>query len=180
MRTVRELFDMLNGMRGQAMNQAGYGPPGMPPTWSYGDGGSYGEEGPYGDGGGYGQGASSGKRWIRDRRYESRSDDLGQGVADAVLGLAGNLAARKIGKRMRRVFEERIAPVLEAQAEKAQRDWDQSAADQDAIVERYPDLRGCLRDQVLFLAGGTQVVPISDIRLPVTLHQADALVARLR
>lgn len=181
---MRELFDMLNGMRGQAMGQPGYGPtPRMAPP-------------------------SSGKDTFVDRRYDGGTGfggDIGQGIADAVAGLAGNMMARKIGKRMRRAYEERIGPAMQARANRSQRDWgqgdwgqggpgqgdwgqgdssqgewDQSASDEAAIVQRYPELRGCLRDQVLFLPGGTEVVPLSDIRLPVTLDQADALVARLR
>ena len=57
---------------------------------------------------------------------------------------------------------------------------EQSRQEQAAIVERHPGLRGCLRDQVIFLAGGTRVVPLADVSLPITLTQADALVHRLR
>ena len=52
--------------------------------------------------------------------------------------------------------------------------------DQAAIVQRYPDLRGCMRDRVVFLEGGSRTVPITEIRMPITLAEADALVARLR
>jgi len=68
---------------------------------------------------------------------------------------------------------------MQAKAAQAQQQWQQSKTDQAAIVEKYPDLRGCLQDQVVFLQGGSQVVPISEIRMPVTVAQADALVARL-
>ncbi|HEY2579473.1 MAG TPA: hypothetical protein VGI74_24450 [Streptosporangiaceae bacterium] len=44
----------------------------------------------------------------------------------------------------------------------------------------WRDLRGCLHDQVIFLVGGSRTVPVSDIRFPVTLVQADTLVDRLR
>jgi hypothetical protein len=37
-----------------------------------------------------------------------------------------------------------------------------------------------MRDRVVFLEGGSRTVPITEIRMPITLAQADALVARLR
>jgi hypothetical protein len=45
---------------------------------------------------------------------------------------------------------------------------------------RYPELRGCLRDRVIFVDGGVRTVPVSNLTLPVTLTQADAVVTRLR
>lgn len=47
-------------------------------------------------------------------------------------------------------------------------------------MARYPELRGCMKDQVVFLDGGMRAIPVSDLKLPVTLAQADAVVARLR
>jgi hypothetical protein len=37
-----------------------------------------------------------------------------------------------------------------------------------------------MRDQVVFLEGGSRTVPITEIRMPITLGLADALVDRLR
>ena len=56
----------------------------------------------------------------------------------------------------------------------------QTKAEQDAIVARYPELRGCTRDQVVFVDGGYQTAPFSELTTPATLAQADAVVARLR
>jgi hypothetical protein len=47
-------------------------------------------------------------------------------------------------------------------------------------VARYPELRACMKDQAVFLDGGSLTIPISEIDMPVTLTQADAVVARLR
>ena len=47
-------------------------------------------------------------------------------------------------------------------------------------MARYPELRMCMKDQVVFLDGGSRTVPISEIPVPVTPTQADAVVARLR
>jgi len=107
-------------------------------------------------------------------------DDPVQEIANTVLGAAFKFAGRSIGKRMQRAYEERIGPALEARAAQARQQWQQSRDEQAAIVQRYPDLRGCLRDQVVFLDGGSRSVPITEIRMPVTLAQADALVNRLR
>lgn len=103
-------------------------------------------------------------------------DDIGGAVLGAALGFAG----RAIGKRMKRAFEERVVPAMEAKAAQAQQQFEQSKADQDAIVERYPELRGCMKDQVVFLDGGYKTVPVSELKMPVTLAQADDVVARLR
>ena len=107
-------------------------------------------------------------------------DDPVQEIAGAVLGAAFKFAGRGIGKRMQKAYEERIAPVIEAKAAQARQQWQPSPDDQAAIVQRYPDLRGCMRDQVVFLAGRSRTVPITEIRMPITLAQADALVDRLR
>jgi hypothetical protein len=50
----------------------------------------------------------------------------------------------------------------------------------DAIVARYPGLRVCVKDQAVFLDGGSRTAPVSEIGMPVTPTQADAVVARLR
>jgi hypothetical protein len=49
-----------------------------------------------------------------------------------------------------------------------------------AIAQRHPDLRACLRDQVVFLVGGTRVLPLASAMAVRTVEQSDALVAQLR
>ena len=107
-------------------------------------------------------------------------DDPVQEIAGAVLGAAAKFAGRGFGKRLQKAYEEKIAPAVAAKAAQARQQWQPSPDDQAAIVQRYPDLRGCMRDQVVFLEGGSRTVPITDIRIPVTLAQADAIVDRLR
>lgn len=107
-------------------------------------------------------------------------DDLAQDIAGAVLGAAFKFGGRGIGKRMQKAYEERIGPAIQARAAQARQQWQPSPDDQAAIVQRYPDLRGCMRDQVVFLEGGSRTVPITEIRMPITLTQADAIVDRLR
>ncbi len=104
-------------------------------------------------------------------------DQPDQDVANAAMAMTTRFIGRAIGKRVRRTFEERIAPAIQAKSEQMRSD---PVQDQAIIVERYPGLRGCLQDQVIFLAGGTSSVPISEIRMPITLTQAEMLVNRLQ
>lgn len=173
-RTAAELFDMLNGMQDQAMQQAQQAQ----------------QQGPHGDGQGYafaGEGYSdygpSGTRTSRPANFDNpifdAGGDIGGDITNAVMGTAFRFVGRAIGKRVQKTIQERVVPAMQAKAAQAQQQWQQSKTDQAAIVEKYPDLRGCLQDQVVFLQGGSQVVPISEIRMPVSVAQADALVARL-
>jgi hypothetical protein len=107
-------------------------------------------------------------------------DNLVEDVGGAVFGAALGFAGRAIGRRMKKAFEEKVVPAMEAKAAQAQQQWEQSKAEQDAIVARYPELRGCTKDQVVFLDGGVRTVPVSEIKMPVTLVQADSIVERLR
>jgi hypothetical protein len=206
-RTVAELFDMLNGAQDSATRQAyprqqtgpdyqgtypdypaqGYqGPdsagtnpdypyesyqgPGIPTAGSQSQGPAPGYQGP----------DYPNNRRSRPAMDMNFGDDPAQEIANAVLGAAFKFGGRSIGKRIQRAYEERIGPALEARMAQARQQGQQSRDEQAAIVERYPDLRGCLRDQVVFLDGGSRSVPITEIRMPVTLAQADALVERLR
>jgi hypothetical protein len=216
-RTVAELFDMLNGAQGGATqqpypgqqmgpDQPGTGPdypaqgyqapenaganpdhpypsyqgPGFPTQGyqSQGPGPAAGYQGPdYPSYQGPDYPNSQRRNPIMDGAFV---DDPAQEIANAVIGAAFKFAGRGIAKRMQKAYEERIGPALEARAAQARQQWQPSRDDQAAIVQRYPDLRGCMRDQVVFLAGGSRSVPITEIRMPITMTQADALVDRLR
>jgi hypothetical protein len=196
-RTVRELFDMLNGMQDTAMQRNQRMPMGgqrtqQMPMDGPGLGPSLGPDGQEWVGGRPAPGdpewvggrpAPTDPEWAGGRPAPARSyssgndSDPAQDIADAVMGITTRFIGRAIGKRMRRTFGDRVVPAMEARVQQMRQD---SAQDQAAIVERYPDLRGCLHDLVIFLAGGSRTVPISEIQMPVTLAQADSLVARLR
>ncbi len=121
----------------------------------------------YGPESGSGSAATTNRDWSVDTPPD-------QEIANLVLGAAGRFIGKAIKNRMQRVAEERVMPTLNARAE-------QQRQEMAAIAQRYPELRACLRDQVIFLAGGTRTVPLSEVSLPqVTLAQADAIVARLR
>ena len=96
-----------------------------------------------------------------------------EGIADAVLGAATKAIGRAIGSRMRRAYSERVVPAMAARQEAMVRQ-------RMAIAERHPDLRACLTDQVVFLAGGTRVLPLASALAVRTVEQSDALVAQLR
>ncbi len=89
------------------------------------------------------------------------------------MGAASSFIGKAIGRRVKRAYEERVVPVAAARQEAMLRE-------QIAIAERYPDLRACLTDHVIFLAGGNRVVPMSSLAKGLTLEQADAVVAQLR
>ena len=207
-RTVAELFTMLGGAQGGAAQQAypaqqmGPDNPGTNPDYSsqgnqspdstgtntdypyesYQGPGfptqNYQSQGP-GPAPGY-QGPDYPNTQRRPTIDGGFGDDPAQEIANAVFGAAAKFAGRRFGKRMQQAFEERIGPALEARAAQARQQWQPSRDDQAAIAQRYPDLRGCMRDRVVFLDGGSRSVPITEIRMPITLAEADAIVDRLR
>jgi hypothetical protein len=177
--TARELFDTMNGVRDQAFQRLNqFRQPGQAqgqsPSNTDDDYDHYNVEGS-GSGSGYRNNTS--RRRDFDFGVENVVDDIGGAVLGAALGFAG----RAIGRRMKKAFEEKVVPAMESKAAQAQQQWEQSKAEQEAIVARYPELRGCMKDQVVFLdSGGYKTVPVSELTPPVTLAQADDVVARLR
>jgi hypothetical protein len=78
---------------------------------------------------------------------------------------------RGMNRRMQRAAQ-RVQPVLPAQGQDLLRT-------QIAIADKYPELRACFADGVIFLAGGRRVLPMPDLSA-LTMQQADNLVATLR
>jgi hypothetical protein len=149
-RTVQQLFDLLNSFLDDATNQAeelrrqptDSGPPSQ--DWLISD-------------------------------QSPRSSEPGQEIADVVVASTSRL----LGRMFRKQAHRSASKAMDSLAERSTHDREQSTSEQRAIAERYPDLYGCLADQILFLSHGSQVVPIADISMPITLVQADAIVARL-
>jgi hypothetical protein len=108
------------------------------------------------------------------------SDGIDQAIADVALGAAARFIGRAISRRVQRTVDERVLPALAAQQQAKFRDQEGLLRDQIAIAERYPGLRACMTDKVIFLSGGSRVLPFAGANLMVTLQQADALVAQLR
>lgn len=101
------------------------------------------------------------------------SDTLEGAIGEVVLGAATKALGGVIGRRMRRAFEEKVVPAMAARQESMTRN-------RISIAERHPDLRACLNDQVVFLAGGTRTIPLAQAMAVRTPEQSDALVAQLR
>ena len=102
----------------------------------------------------------------------SLGDDLAGAVGAAAAGAAARFLSRKIGRKVQDRLEQAMSTVAAKQQDTLQQ--------QIAIAERHPDLRACLTDKVIFLAGGTRTLPMPDLGPSLTVEQADALVAQLR
>ena len=99
-------------------------------------------------------------------------DNLGEDIAGAAASAAFGLVGRAIGRRVQRAMTERVVPAVQARQQAAMGNWQE-------IAQRHPDLRACLTDKVVFLAGGSRVAPLPNLG-GVTVEQADQLVASLR
>jgi len=109
------------------------------------------------------------------------ADSVEDAVTDVVMGAAMRFVGRKIGRRVQRAVSERILPaVTERMMPVAGGRQEAILREQIAIAERHPDLRACLTDQVIFLAGGQRVLPMPSLTGGFTVEQSDAVVARLR
>ena len=111
----------------------------------------------------------------RSRSWDSGSaaDTFEDAIGEAVLGAATKAIGRVLGRKMRQAYNERIAPAMAARQEAV-------LSERVAIAQRHPDLRACLNDQVVFLVGGTRVLPLASAMQVRTVEQSDALVAQLR
>ena len=111
----------------------------------------------------------------RPRNWDigSGADTFEDAIGEAVLGAATKAIGRVIGRKMRQAYNERIVPAMAARQEAV-------LNERAAIAQRHPDLRACLRDQVVFLVGGTRVLPLAGAMGVRTVEQSDALVAQLR
>ncbi len=103
---------------------------------------------------------------------EGVADDIEGAIAGAALGAAARFIGRRVGRRVQQAYTERVAPAMAARQDAVLRE-------QVAIAERHPDVRACLTDNVIFLAGGDRVLPMPRLDT-LTAEQADALVAQLR
>jgi hypothetical protein len=132
------------------------------------------QAGPVGGGGWQGGNWQGGGGWRGNARDMDFGGSIGDDVAGVAVAAAGKFIARAIGRRLERTLTEKVIPAQQARGE-------QALANQMAIAQKYPGLRACTTDNVIFLAGGTRTVPMSSVNLfTVTIEQADALVASLQ
>lgn len=87
------------------------------------------------------------------------------------MGAAARFIGRKIGRRVQDRLDQAMSTIAAKQQD--------TLRQQIAIAERHSDLRACLNDQVVFLSGGSRVLPMPNLST-ITVVQSDALVARLR
>lgn len=148
---------------GWAADPQPIGPGGSQPGWSA-------NPGPVGGAGNWSR-SSGGVPTTPSDALASLGDDLAGAVGAAAAGAAARFLSRKIGRKV----QDRLDQAMSTVAAKQQGTLQQ----QIAIAERHPDLRACLTDSVVFLAGGTSTVPMPNLSA-ITVEQADALVAQLR
>jgi hypothetical protein len=98
-------------------------------------------------------------------------DSIDQAIADVALGAAARFIGRAVSRRVQRTVNDRIMPALA--------DKQATLRAQIEIAQQHPDIRACLNDHVIFLAGGSRVLPMPNIAA-LTTEQADGLVAQLR
>ena len=112
--------------------------------------------------------------WLgRTRSYDdSPVDSIDQAIADVALGAAARFIGRAVAKRVQRTVSERVMPAVANNQQAMLRA-------QIAIAEQHPDVRACMTDNVIFLAGGSRVLPMPNLAM-LTTQQADALVAQLQ
>ena len=122
--------------------------------------------------GGFGGGMRN--SWDYDRGAVSSNplDALGEDIAGAAVSAAMGFAARAISRRVQSAMTERVVPTVMARQQTM-------LQTQIEIAQRHPDLCACLTDNVIFLAGGSSVLPMPNL-MTVTVDQADQLVAQLR
>ena len=182
-RTARELFDRLNMAREEAYRRSHpFQQSGPMPGQSQSPGSGGVDDGQYDH---YNvEGSDPRLRGSMPERggadFDFEGDNVGDDIGAALLVTALGFAGRALAKRMKRVYDAKLAPAMEAKAAQWQQQWERAKAEQDQIVARYPELRGCTRDEVVFLDGGHKTVPVKELKVPVTLAQADDVVARLR
>ena len=85
-----------------------------------------------------------------------------------------------IGRRWERLVNERVIPAVLDKSEATAARYRAVLANMAVIADRHPDLHVCLTDDVIFLAGGSRVLPVPRFEEGITIEEADALVARLR
>jgi hypothetical protein len=122
--------------------------------------------------GGFGGGMRSAMDYNRDTMSSSPLDALGEDIAGAAVSAAMGFAARAISRRVERAMTERVVPTVMARQQTV-------LQTQIEIAQRHPDLCACMTDQVIFLAGGSRVLPMPNL-MTVTVEQADQMVAQLR
>ena len=118
-----------------------------------------------------GRGGLPGRSDLPGNLASDALSSLGDDIAGAAMGAAARFIGRSIGRRMQNRLDQAMSAVTARQ--------ETTLRAQIAIAERHPELRACLTDSVIFLAGGSRVLPMPNLAA-ITVEQSDALVAQLR
>jgi hypothetical protein len=115
--------------------------------------------------------------WSSPRGGGGFFDNLGgaDSIDEAIGNVAMGAAARFIGRAVAKKVQDRVMPAVN-QAMAQRQDL---LRQQIAIAQQHPDIRACMTDHVIFLAGGGPTLPMPNLGT-ITTQQADALVAQLR
>ena len=100
------------------------------------------------------------------------ADGIEGAIADVALGAAARFVGRAVSRRVQRAMTERVMPAMATDREAILRE-------QIAVAERYPGIRACMTDNVIFLQGGSRVAPMPNLAT-LTMQQADSIVAELQ
>jgi len=103
------------------------------------------------------------------------ADSIDQAITNVAMGAAARFIGRAVAKRVQQTVNDRVMPAVNQAVTQRQA----LLREQIAIAQQHPDLRACMTDQVIFLAGGSQVLPMPNLST-ITAQQADTLVAQLR
>ncbi|MCW2933954.1 MAG: hypothetical protein JWM19_4916 [Actinomycetia bacterium] len=165
--TIREMLDMMTSARARAGlgGAPGSGPAARPGFRVLGEGESPDAPRP-------GHWVPPPSRPGRDFDMDS-TGNFGDDIAGAAVSAGLGMIGRAIGRRVQKALEERVIPAVQQKAEQSQQEMEQ-------VATRYPELRVCQHDRVVFLEGGQACVPLSEVKMPITVPQADAIVSRLR
>jgi hypothetical protein len=171
--SIQELASLASGQLGQqpgAPQQGWAGEPQQGPVGGWEAEPQAGPPpGPGGLRGGFRGGFRGGRgNWDNPVMGGNPLDNIGDDIAGVAMGLVG----RAIGRRVQKAMTERVLPAVQARQQAALRS-------QQELAQRYPDLRACMTDKVIFLAGGSRVAPMGNLS-GMTPQQVDQLVASLR
>jgi len=160
---ISELADMARMQLGQAPQAPAGAQQGGVPGWAQQP-----TTAPIPDPYGYpGQGGGYRQNRIPGPDSFSPVDD----IAGAVVSEAFKFIGRRVGRRLQQTAAQAQSTLAARNAEVLQT--------QIAIADKYPELRACLKDSVVFLAGGQSVLPMPNLQT-LTMEQADGMVATLR
>jgi hypothetical protein len=146
---------------------------GQQPGWAQGSQAGWAQEPTQGQQSGPGNWRGNSSRGFGGSIGDNIIDSIGDDIAGAALGAAARFIGRRIGRKMQTTMNDKVMPAMAARQ-------DEMLRRQVEIAQRHPDLRACMSDQVVFLAGGGQVLPLKNVNMQMTVEESDALVAQLR